>query len=123
MTKRGRILTISDDPQLAKLLEHGMAGRGYELASTRATSRDFERLLDEMEPDLIVVDIQMPSLSGIELSLRIRRKSTVPILMLSTWGAREDGVRYLDLSDETYLTEPVTTEELVEHIEEIIRQN
>ncbi len=117
-----RILIISSDPELLRILQHNLPAQSYEVSSSRDRG-ELEELLDRVLPDLVILDILMPWLDGIELCLCIRQWCQVPIIMLSTWGARRDTVRSLDLNSNSYLTEPFGVAELMALIEGTICRN
>ena len=121
--KEKSILIVSADPVLLKLLQNNLPARGYRVTSTKDTGEGLEAILNEVHPDLIILDIMMPHLDGIEVALRLRNFSEVPIMMLSTWGARNDGIRRLDFSADSYLTEPFSIEELIVSVEKVISLN
>ena len=122
MTKR-KILIISDDSRLMGFLSSNLSGREYNLANTDNMGEDMEAALDRELPDLVILDILMPWMDGIELCLRVRQWCPAPIIMLSTWGARKDTVRGLDLGAESYLTEPFDIDGLRERIEGALYRN
>ncbi|MFC1869699.1 response regulator transcription factor [Chloroflexota bacterium] len=122
MTKK-RILVVSGDPELLRILQHNLPQESCEVATGRVSGEDLKEVLDVMLPDLIILDIQMPWLDGIELCLRIRQWCQAPVIMLSTWGATRDTVRGLDLSSDCYLTDPFDATELVSRIEETLSRN
>jgi len=115
-----KILVVSGDSTLLGFLEKNLPVNGYQVVSTRDTGERLKTVLDRVLPDLLVLDIMMPSLDGIEVCLRIRQWSEVPILMLTTWGAGKDKVRGLDLSSESYLTSPSGIAELTKQVEETL---
>jgi len=123
MTKK-KVLVISDDPKLVGFLSHGLAECAYSVKnSDNIMGEDLEVVLDRELPDLVIMDIVMPGMDGIELCLRIRQWCPAPIIMLSTWGASKDKVRGLDLSSDYYLTEPFDVAELIARIERTFHQN
>ena len=123
MTKKS-ILVISDDPKLKGLLSGGLTEKEFAIRSTeKALEDELEKTLDEELPDLIILDILMPWMDGIELCLRIRQRCPSPIIMLSTWGAKKDMVRGLDLAAEGYLTEPFNIDGLKERIDGALYRN
>ena len=121
--KEKKILIVSSDPDLLRLLHKNLPTMGYEVTSTKDAGKGLEAKLNEVNPDLIILDIMMPQLVGIEVALRLRNFSQVPIMMLSTWGARNDGVRRLDFSADSYLTEPFSIDELRASIEKVVSRN
>jgi len=118
-----RVLVLSDDPVLVRLLERDLGDRGYQVTRAKPDGHELRALVGHTLPDFAIVDIMMPSMSGIELCLRLRQCSQVPIMMLSSWGAGKDKVRGLDLSAEGYLTEPFGIPELVNRMEEACRRD
>ena len=123
MLTKKKILVISDDPKLMQFLSHGLPECDYKVKSTGNMREDLESVLDDEPPDLVILDILMPWMDGIELCLRIRQWCPVPIIMLSTWGARRDTVRGLDLGAESYLTEPFDIDGLMERIDGALYRN
>mgnify|MGYP000215086000 CR=1 FL=1 len=118
-----KILAVSSDPSLLSLLQDSLPARGYQITSAKDTGEELKTALSETLPDLIILDIMMPYLDGIEICLRLRQRSQIPILMLSTWGTRKGTVKTLDLSADSYLSEPFTISELIARIEQILSQD
>ena len=112
MTAKIRTMVISSDPTLLRFLRENLGEDNYPLASTRYSGDELQETLVREEPDLIILDIMMPELTGIELCLRLRRFSDAPVLMLSAWEAGPGMIRGLDLSAENYLSEPFGVDEL-----------
>lgn len=117
----GKILVISREPVLTELLSRHLPPRGYEITVT-LPGETIGTTLQETRPDLVLLDIAMPQMDGIEQCLDIRRYCSVAIIMLSSWGAGIDEVRGLDLSSESYLTEPFGIDELTSRIAETFRR-
>ncbi|MDD4859476.1 MAG: response regulator [Dehalococcoidales bacterium] len=117
-----KILTVSRDPVMVKLLQQ-LNGEDYQVANSRQTGEELKAILSQECPDIVVLDIMMPNLEGIEVCLRIRQWSLVPILMLSAWGVETGKVRRLNLSNDTYLTEPFGLEEIKTRIQETLQRN
>ena len=118
-----KILAISSDPIMLKLFQQNLSESGFEVASTQYTGEELRIVLDRELPELVILDIMMPSMDGIEVCLGIRQWSQVPIMMLSAWGAGEGKVRRLDLSAYSYLTEPFGMDELMVRIKETLQFN
>ena len=123
MAAKAKSLVISNDSIMLRFLQQNLSVSGYEVASTQQTGEKLKTVLDEELPDLVILDVMMPDLDGIEVCLRIRQWSPVPIMMLSAWGAGEDKVRALDLSADSYLTEPFGVYELMARIGETLQRN
>lgn len=123
MAKGEKILVVGADPKLHGFFERNFSGKGYQLVGTRNYNGQLEAVLEEELPDIIVLDVMMPAMDGIGISLRIRQLWSTPILMLSTWGAEPGKIRRLDLNAEDYLTEPFGALELMAQIEDTLRRN
>ena len=123
MMSESKILAISNDSALLGFLQQNFGEDGYQLVSTQHTEELLIEVLGKESPDLIILDIVMPNLAGIETCLRIRQWSGVPIMMLSVWGAGKDKVRGLDLGADSYLTEPFGIDELTARIERALQRN
>jgi DNA-binding response OmpR family regulator len=118
---QGKILIASDEPVLNEFLKQSLPEQGYQIIPT-TVDESLEVKLAETDPDLVLLDIAMPRMDGIEQCLDIRRHSPVAIIMLSTWGAGPNKIRGLDLSSASYLTEPFGVDELLERIGETLRR-
>lgn len=118
-----RLLVLSDDPVLQRFFHRNFREESYPVMNTPPNSEAIGVLLERIRPDLVILDIGMPRLDGIEVCLRIRQWSEVPVIMLSAWGAARDKVKGLDLSSESYLTEPFGVAKLKELIEEALEAN
>lgn len=123
MLLKKKILTVSNDNILVKLLQQGLGDDDYEVISTRHTGSQLREVIESEEPDFIIQDIIMPSLDGIGNTLQIRQWTHIPILMLSTWDTGNGTIRGLDLCSDCYLTEPFSMDILRLRIEETIRRN
>lgn len=117
-----KILVTGNDPELLGFIEQNLGQSGYEISSSREIGEALEGAHKEQRPDLIIVDAMMPWLDGLEVCLRIRQVSPVPLLLLSTWGAGKGEVRAVDLSAEGYLSEPFGGVELRRRVEEALRR-
>ena len=123
MRARLKILVISSDRVIIRFLQDNLDNNDYEVVSTQQTKEELKGVLDKEMPNLVVADIMMPNMDGIETCLRIRQWSQVPIMMLSAWGAGQDMIRGLDLSADGYLTKPFGIAELIARIRETFNVN
>lgn len=105
MTARERILIIDDDPALRQLVVNTLRQEGYHML-TAADGPEGLRQMYEGHPDLIVLDIRMPTMDGWTVCQRIREVSNIPILMLTAEGDPEEIVKGLDLGADDYLVKP-----------------
>ena len=116
------ILVVDDDPQIVRFLERGLAHKGYSVA----TARDGAEALAEArekQPDLVILDIMMPGLDGIEVSKRLRQAGNVPILMLTAKGTVMDRVAGLESGADDYLVKPFAFDELLARIRALLRRS
>lgn len=123
MLTKTKILAISCDPELKKFLEQELGNGKYTIVSTRDTGIPLRDKIDTEKPDFIILDIMMPTLDGIEVCLRLRQWTKLPIMMLTKWGTENGMVRGLNLSSDSYLTEPFGTDTLNKRIEETFKRN
>jgi len=118
-----KILVISSDSELVRFLKKEPVENSYQLICTQDTGEGLREVAYQESPDLVIVDVMMPRLDGIEISLRIRQWSQVPIIMLSAWEAGRNSVRCFDLSAESYLSEPLGANEVITLVESALRGN
>lgn len=108
---RRNILVVDDEPQITRVLRTTLSGHGY----TVRTAGDGDEALEVMRawsPDLVVTDLSMPNMGGLELCRRIRTKSQVPIIVLSVRGEEKVKVEALDAGADDYVTKPFSVLEL-----------
>jgi len=120
MMEKKRVLLVSSDPVLQGFFQGNFSEGDYDLLSSKGASEQLRALLNTGSTDLVVVDVGMPSMEGIELCLCIRQFCQAPILMLSAWGAGKGRVRRLDLSADGYLTEPFGVSELLAQMDDAL---
>jgi two-component system, OmpR family, phosphate regulon response regulator PhoB len=119
-----KILIVEDEPAIAELLRYTMASAGFGVV-TSGDGEDAETLAVDENPDLIVLDWMLPSVSGIELCRRLRtRKETqaIPIIMLTARGEEADKLRGLTTGADDYMVKPFSTPELVARVKAILRR-
>ncbi len=117
--KTYKILIVEDDAQILRVLELELKHEGYEVDTARDGLAGLERALKE--PDLVVLDLMLPKLDGMEVCSRIRAKSNVPIIMLTAKDRIPDRVAGLDRGADDYLTKPFSIEELLARIRARLR--
>jgi two-component system KDP operon response regulator KdpE len=115
-----KILVVDDDPAILRLLSTNLKARGYEVI----TATDGEESLEAMQKDfidLLILDIMMPKVDGVEVCRRIREWSDIPIIILSARGDENDKVKCLELGADDYLTKPFGIGELIARIRTAFR--
>jgi two-component system KDP operon response regulator KdpE len=115
-----RILVVDDEPQMLRLLETALAGRGYSV-STVDNGPTALKMVATSPPDIIILDLGLPGMDGLEVCRRIREWSRVPILVLSAREGDRDKVEALDLGADDYLTKPFSMAELLARLRVALR--
>ncbi len=115
MTDKKRILLVDDEPQITRVLRTSLSSNGYDVR-TAADGQAGLRSAREWQPDLVISDIAMPNMDGIELCRQLRAESGVPIIVLSVKGAEKTKVEALDAGADDYVTKPVGMEELLARV-------
>jgi two-component system, OmpR family, response regulator ResD len=117
-----RILVVEDDARIADLITRNLNAAGYECHVARDGA---QALADyaQLKPALIVLDIGLPGLDGLEVTRRIRRESAVPILVVTARSAESDKVLGLEIGADDYVTKPFSTAELVARVRTLLRRS
>lgn len=110
-----KILIVEDDHKIARFVELELRHEGYETETATDGRTGLEKAL-QPETDLVLLDIMLPELSGIEVCRRVRQESQVPIIMLTAKGDVTDKVAGLDMGANDYMTKPFAIEELLARI-------
>ena len=110
-----RILIVEDEKKIARFLELELAHEGYEVR-TAGDGRTGLDLALSWQPDLMILDLMLPELSGIEVCRRLRHESDLPIIMLTAKDDVSDKVMGLDMGADDYMTKPFAIEELLARI-------
>ncbi len=117
-----KILIIEDERKIARFLELELAHEGYEV-NTSADGREGLETALSWKPDLLILDLMLPSLSGIEVCRRLRHESDVPIIMLTAKDDVSDKVMGLDMGADDYMTKPFAIEELLARIRVALKKH
>lgn len=120
MTK-AKILIIEDEKQIARFLELELRHEGYGV-NIEYDGREGLRSVEEDEPDLVLLDIMLPGINGMEVCRRIRQFSEVPVIMLTARDETTDKVMGLDIGADDYITKPFAIEELLARIRAALRK-
>jgi two-component system KDP operon response regulator KdpE len=116
-----RILVVDDEEQILRALRRALAARGYDVV----TAADGEEAIAEVEaamPDLVVLDLNLPGIDGMEVCRRLRTWTGIPILILSVREDEAGKVQALDLGADDYLTKPFGVEELLARVRALLRR-
>ena len=121
MTERSRILVVDDEPQITRVLRTMLNSHGYEIRAANDGEAALE-VLHDWTPDLVITDLSMPQMDGLELTRRVRAKLSVPIIVLSVRGEERVKVQALDVGADDYVTKPFGMEELLARVRSHLRR-
>lgn len=116
-----KILVVDDEPQIRRVMRTTLTSRGYVIVEARSGGQALEIMRSE-RPDLIVLDVNMPDMSGLEVCREIRRQSDVPIVMLTVRDSEQDKVLALDAGADDYVVKPFGIEELLARMRAALRR-
>lgn len=120
------ILVVDDEEHITELLSMGLGMNGFEVVRA-ANGREGLAKVEEVRPDLIVLDVMMPELDGFEVARRLRQVegagTRVPIIFLTARDTTADKVEGLRLGSDDYVTKPFSIEELVERVKAVLRRS
>jgi two-component system response regulator MprA len=117
-----QILIVEDDTNIANMLRRGLIFEGYDAVVAHTGPEGLDRARERM-PDLVVLDLMLPELDGMEVCRRLRAAGDVPILMLTAKESVPDRVAGLDAGADDYLTKPFAFEELLARIRALLRRH
>jgi two-component system KDP operon response regulator KdpE len=115
------IVVVDDEPQITRVLKTSLSSQGYSIR----TASDGKQALQEMKgwaPDLVITDLRMPNMDGLELCRAIRTESRVPIIVLSVKGEESIKVEALDAGADDYVTKPFNMNELLARVRAALRR-
>jgi two-component system OmpR family response regulator/two-component system alkaline phosphatase synthesis response regulator PhoP len=116
-----RIIAVDDEESLLKVVTYALEQEGFEVHSARDAA-GATMMIEEVRPDLLILDVMLPGKSGLELAREIRETSDVPIIMLSAKGEEVDRVLGLEFGADDYVTKPFSPRELVSRVKAILRR-
>ena len=122
VAEKSRVLVVDDEPQITRVLRTVLTSQGYQVrvaAEGEAALSNFT----EWRPELVITDLYMPRMDGVELCRRIRAMSTVPIIVLSVKGEERTKVEALDSGADDYVTKPFGIDELLARVRAALRRS
>ena len=122
MKSSATILVVDDEPQIRRVLRASLSAEGYAIVEARDGQEALEKLRTE-RPDLVLMDVNMPVLDGLEACRAIRVSSRVPLIMLTVRGSEKDKVRALDAGADDYVVKPFGIQELLARIRVALRRS
>jgi len=122
MSEGARILVVDDEPQIRRSLQVSLEKKGYVVMTASSGEEALESMVHR-PPDVVIVDLILPSIDGIELTRRIRERSPVPIIVLSAIGDERKKVEALEKGADDYVTKPFGMEELSARVRSALRRS
>jgi two-component system KDP operon response regulator KdpE len=119
--KKERVLVVDEEIEIRRALSRALSAREY-IVETAADGMEAVGAASTFHPDLVVLDLNLPKLDGLEVARRIRASSPVPILVLSVREDESDKVAALDLGADDYLTKPFGIDELLARVRALLRR-
>ncbi len=120
--KKCRVFIIDDEPKILRFISANLKSLGYE-PYIFPSGQDALASLDVLDPELVLLDIMMPGLDGLEVLKRLRTFSNVPVIMLTARGDSTDKVRGLNMGADDYLTKPFALDELFARVQAVLRRS
>jgi len=117
-----KILVVDDDPQIRRVMKATLVGHSYEVIEARTGEDALEALPQEM-PNLVLLDMNMPGMGGLETCCAIRSGTDIPVIILSVRNTEKDKVAALDAGADDYVTKPFGIEELLARIRAALRRS
>jgi len=116
-----RVLIIDDEAQITRVLRAAVSAQGYDVRAANDPEEAL-RLFEEWAPDLIITDLMMPGMTGIDICRAVRKKSKIPILVLSVRDQERSKIEALDAGADDYVTKPFSTQELLARVRAHLRR-
>src|SRR6266849_5382947 len=118
---KGNILVVDDEPQIARVLKTTLSSHGYG-TRTAADGDEAVQMMKSWSPDLLITDLRMPNMDGLELCRHVRANSQIPIIVLSVRGEERIKEEALDAGADDYVTKPFSTNELLARVRAALRR-
>ena len=116
-----QILVADDEPRYVRLMEANLVSEGYQVLKA-SNGQEAVEAVDQHRPDLVLLDVMMPVLSGFEACERIREFSNVPVIMVTAKGDEQDRVKGLDVGADDYIVKPYSATELLARVRAVLRR-
>ena len=121
MPDRPHILVVDDEPQITRVLRTSLSAQGYDIRVANSGEMALE-IMKDWQPNLIITDLSMPSIDGVELCRTVRAVSKVPIIVLSVRDKEQQKVEALDAGADDYVTKPFSMNELLARVRANLRR-
>ena len=122
MSTQPLVLVADDEPRITKLVSIALGEEGFRVV-TAAAARRRSRKAEEFRPDIVLLDIVMPDLDGIEVMRQLRERRPVPVILLTAKGSTADKAKGLDLGADDYIAKPFHPDELAARVRAVLRRS
>lgn len=122
MTVDPLVLAVDDEPGVLRLIKLGLTANGFRVI-TCESAEEAERLAEEHRPDIVLLDVVMPDMSGYEVMRRLRDRTDIPIIMLTAKDRDADKVKGLELGGDDYVAKPFSPDELAARVRAVLRRS
>src|SRR6202041_3027048 len=116
-----RVLVVDDEAQITRVLRTALSAQGYDVRAANEPEEAL-RIFEDWSPDLMVTDLMMPGMTGIDLCRAVRKKSRIPILVLSVRDQERTKIEALDAGADDYVTKPFSVQELLARVRAGLRR-
>jgi two-component system KDP operon response regulator KdpE len=116
-----RILIIDDEPQITRVLRAAMSAQGYDVRTANEPEEGLQ-VFKDWPPDLVITDLMMPGMSGVDVTRAIRTRANTPVLVLSVRDHERTKVEALDAGADDYVTKPFSIQELLARVRAHLRR-
>ncbi len=122
MTTQPVVLVVEDEPSFVEALTIGLTREGFRVVAVTDGFEAVQRF-DDVQPDIVLLDVMLPKLSGIDVCRQLRKRSHVPIIMVTAKGAEIDTVVGLEVGADDYITKPYRMREVVARMRAVLRRS
>jgi two-component system KDP operon response regulator KdpE len=116
------VLVADDEPRITKLVSMALGGEGFRVVTASSGEETLARA-EEVRPDIVLLDIVMPGMNGIEVMRQLRERRPVPVILLTAKGSTSDKARGLDLGADDYVAKPFDLDELAARVRAVLRRS
>jgi two-component system, OmpR family, KDP operon response regulator KdpE len=121
MTPEPLVLAVDDEAGILRLMKQELTGQGFRVI-TASTGEEALKLVEEQRPDVVLLDVVMPKMSGLEVMRRIREQMNVPVIIVTARDSNQDKVRGLEMGADDYIVKPFSHEEMGARIRAVLRR-
>lgn len=122
MSSSKKILVIEDEVKIVEFIESYLLNSGYEVIKAEAGRKGLE-LFEDQKPDMVLLDLMLPDISGEDICRRIRKISKIPIIMLTAKTSEESIINGLDIGADDYITKPFSPRQMVARVNALLRRS